>query len=605
MTFDFNKLDPQYSTIFLPLDEQKYYDSVWSTRSLSRQPNAPSTVIVGDGSSSATWPEQLWKRGMLFDGSQYLDLDWASGGVLDTQTFTVCALVQAERPAADGRIFEIGIAGQRYSLYYDLSGDQVVWEKDDTVNQTLTSSRGAQYGQLFSVVASVSSLAMKLYVNGELIDSISGDYRLASFDASSKAYFAQDVAGGNRFKGRIYVAAVYPFELNAPQVREWGRRADQLRHAGLWTPAALLVGATGVWGDWSTDADVTYNTQPTPNDWDMEAAGTAAWSVFGGAILTKDADAYAGTQSLKVEGAGTGATQVGAAIAGNRYLVSVAHKAVGGATAEYYYGSVRFLISSAATWSVTQDELTTSGTGLAFYNVGGTAVYADNFSATNLSLTQAAFRASTGALAGSVLEQATAASMSWWDDDAFGTGYGGLNFDGTADFMVSDAAASAWPLHKADGFTMSFAYKPDAAAAGTDTIIDTCDATNTNHGVTVEYDATNEQLTVKVANGSGTFEIDEDTGASTLTAGDAHYVSITWSETGGLRVLIDAAAAVTAASGGSASASDASATLQHGRTSGGANFLHGSCNLAFLRVGAVSDANLALLHADTKTANGL
>ena len=41
--------------------------------------------------------------------------------------------------------------------------------------------------------------------------------------------YTGDSAGGNRFKGDILTAAVYPFELSDFQVREWGRRSRQLR----------------------------------------------------------------------------------------------------------------------------------------------------------------------------------------------------------------------------------------------------------------------------------------------------------------------------------------------------------------------------------------
>jgi len=228
--FDLNKLDPQYALVHLPLDGQYVEAGERRTRSLSRQAGALDYARMGDGHTSTTFPTQLPGRGLRFDGGDYVDLDWAAGGVLDTQTFTVCALVQPSTPAADGRIYEVGIAGQRYSLYYDLSAGQVVWHKDDTVPQTITSGYGSAYGQPFAVSASISSLGMKLHVEDRLMGSVAGDVRLSGFDAASIARIGADVAGGNFYQGDILTAAVYPFELSEVQVREWSRRAKQMRN---------------------------------------------------------------------------------------------------------------------------------------------------------------------------------------------------------------------------------------------------------------------------------------------------------------------------------------------------------------------------------------
>jgi len=201
------------------------------TRSLSLVPGALNYARLGDGHTASTMPGQRSGRGLTFNGSQYAGLDWAAGGPLDTQTFTVLSLVQPTTPSADGRIYEVGIAGKRYSLYYDLSAGTLVWEKDDTTGVTITSGYGgSEFGQPFVVAASISSTGMRLMVNDRVMGSVAGDVRLASFDAASKAFFGQDIVGGNRYKGTIFQSAVYGFELNPAQVREWGRRARQMRN---------------------------------------------------------------------------------------------------------------------------------------------------------------------------------------------------------------------------------------------------------------------------------------------------------------------------------------------------------------------------------------
>jgi hypothetical protein len=251
--------------------------------------------------------------------------------------------------------------------------------------------------------------------------------------------------------------------------------------------------------------------------------------------------------------------------------------------------------------------VTASETYLILYGVGGGVgnwVELDNITAQNISVTAHTPKAATGALAGSTFVQATPAAMKWRSTTQL-NGHYVAQYDGVADYDASDADAADWPLHKAEGFAFTTCYKPAAAAAGTDTLIDDCNATVGNVGITIEYDATNTQLTVKVANGGAGFEQNTSTGAATVAKGAWHYVSISWSEAGGVRILVDAAAAVTAASGGAASAADATATLQIGRLSGGTNFLAGELANTLIRVGAVDDATLARMHAEQKAYGGL
>jgi hypothetical protein len=196
-----------------------------------------------------------------------------------------------------------------------------------------------------------------------------------------------------------------------------------------------------------------------------------------------------------------------------------------------------------------------------------------------------------------VLDQATAASMPrHTDPDATLTvrksGQDLLVFNGTAHHLVAAGAASTYPMHKSAGFTCAFVFRPDAAAAGVDTVIDTCNAANGSHGICVQYDAANAQIVVKVANGSGTWVIDKGTGAATVAANVWHRVAITWSAAGGVSIRINDAAAVTEASVGAASANDATATLQLGRRSGGADFLHAEIGALIYIIGAKTDANM-------------
>lgn len=383
-----------------------------------------------------------------------------------------------------------------------------------------------------------------------------------------------------------------------------------------WTPASL--GGTYLWADLDAVGAVAKVSQPALVDGDAEAVGAGAWSVYNCTASKSTSSPYEGTQHLDANVTGTGGSAYQDILTqGIRYLARGAAHGNGSTTAPIVQiadNSTAWTGTTSTSWQVFAAEANAvDPTPPNFHTLfvlrpdGGALghVYYDALTLAALSVSGITCKGSLGNLA-----QATATAMPWLSDANAPTsvklnGRHVLYFDGTADLIASSEAASTWPLHKAAGFTMTFVYKPDNGVAGTDTIIDTCNATNTNHGVTVEYDAANQQLTVKVANGTGTFELNKSTGASTLAKNAWHYVSLFWSQAAGLRVLIDAAAAVTQASGGAASSNDATATLQYGRTSGNANFLHGANRIELIRVGAITASQLAQLHAYTKAYYGL
>jgi hypothetical protein len=372
----------------------------------------------------------------------------------------------------------------------------------------------------------------------------------------------------------------------------------------VWTPAKL--GGTYLLTQNDAAAGVTYAAQPNAValDLDMEAAGVAAWTPTN-ATRTKVGGAQpdGGSQALQVLGTGAGVGFVVSAAGGliqfNRYLSTgwargdgVAFPRLSSASAVMWWDG-----TTSAAWQAILSEQTTDNVQFLLQvrsGIQSTEWASINFK--NLSATTLNCLGSLGNLA-----QATAANMGWTSDPLAPTsiprnGRRVLYFDGTADHYVNSIAAANHPYHKADGFVFSRAYRPDNAVAGTDTLVDTCNATNTNHGVTVEYDAANQQIVVKVANGSGAFVISKATGANSCTKNAWHVVSVSWSEAAGVRILIDGAAAVTEASVGAASANNATATLQDGRLSGNTNFLHGAVGDLYMRVGWVPDDSLLKTH---------
>lgn len=354
---------------------------------------------------------------------------------------------------------------------------------------------------------------------------------------------------------------------------------------------ADYLGENGAWWDFRDGALLTTATQPdntnsdfslwtgaypdeTPTGWTKApAVGTANDYVANAAGSCK---LYSTTALVQLNKAG---------IAGCRYRMTLdVSSLVSGELVDNYNSTTPINVPGSHIREYTDTGLIV---GLKRWGYPTDATFT-NLRFANRSVTSAAAKVAGGTLAGGTLAQATPANMGY-----IGTG---IVFDGTEDHYVSSLAAAAWALHKAAGFTLSRKWTPASGAAGTDTIIDTCNVTGTNVGVTVEYDAANQQVVVKVANGAG-FIQSTGTGAGTVTKGALHTVSVSWSEAAGVTILVDAAAAVTAASGGAASAADATATLQVGRTSGGANFDHGDVQQMLVRIGALSSTDLAALHA--------
>lgn len=335
----------------------------------------------------------------------------------------------------------------------------------------------------------------------------------------------------------------------------------------IWTPAS--VPSLAAWYE-ARDVPAVLEpaVQPALVDGDMEAIGTAAWTGILSGVPTKEPGAHSGSQCLRVTGSGYAKQTV--LVNGNTYRVKGWFRGDGAASPRVYLGSTVLVNgTSSNTWQYFDAIATSNSDYLALYTVIGAGSYAefDDITIENLSRTR--WTPTAGSLGG-YLEQTTAAQQFWASTDTIGTHFA-VEFDGTADHNVSSAAASAWPLHKAAGATVAFAFQPAAVGAGVDTIYDTCDGTATNHGVTIDYDTAAETLRVLVANGSGTFAVDDTVACAT---GVDHYVELFWSSAG-YSLRVDGGVAVTGAITGALSASDATATLQQGRKSGGSDFYQG------------------------------
>lgn len=371
-----------------------------------------------------------------------------------------------------------------------------------------------------------------------------------------------------------------------------------------WTPPSL--GGTYLWCDLDAAGAVTLLNSGVVSfvDADAEAADTSAWSQYNGgeaSVLSKQTgDPAEGTRHLRiVTYASTTASGVVQTIAagfgaGARTLVrSFYLRSTGNVRFGGYYNA-----TPGGSWvDVGPLEWTRSGdTGFGIFSVDSSlTIDVDAIVIETLSITGVTCKGTLGDLA-----QATLTKSPWISDaDAPASvqcnGRDVMWFDGVADTIYGDGAAADYAFHKAAGFTASFVMYVASGATGTHTLWDTNSGSSTAVGMNICFDCSNDYVCVLVSDGSTNIQ-NTNTGASSVTQGAFHIVTITWSESGGVRILVDAAAADTAACGGSASAADATHILYMGSSGGAANYLNGAMT-GYIRIGAVSDTDADTLHA--------
>jgi hypothetical protein len=110
------------------------------------------------------------------------------------------------------------------------------------------------------------------------------------------------------------------------------------------------------------------------SDGDMEATGTSAWTAGGGAALTKEGDAYAGLQCLRVTyGAINSRASQTPLTSGKAYQIIGRARSDGSRIPQVFNSALNLFIGTTDTnWQEFQAEFTATSTGLEFYVVGGT-----------------------------------------------------------------------------------------------------------------------------------------------------------------------------------------------------------------------------------------
>jgi len=215
------------------------YDDVFAyehprvTRSIAGLSNALDYASMGDGHTASTFPTQLPIRGLRFDGlSNYVSVPWSVGSALDTTSFTFLLYGRPKTPPNSAvRLYEIGTTNARYVFYWLLSDKTLRFLIDGASDLELVSSVGFPDGACHVYAVTIDSTGCNVYVDDAVQVSFGGDVRLPALSPSTLAAIGAfpQTPGSTNYYGDIYTSAIYPFALSAAQIREWGRRARQLR----------------------------------------------------------------------------------------------------------------------------------------------------------------------------------------------------------------------------------------------------------------------------------------------------------------------------------------------------------------------------------------
>ena len=228
-----------------------------------------------------------------------------------------------------------------------------------------------------------------------------------------------------------------------------------------------------VWLDPKNVASLTMGAAPTINDGDMEAVGTADWTPLKSIVLTKEGNAYEGSQCLRAAYGGESYPKASIPlIVGNRYVHTGVARSDGANVFRLNDGAYIWDSTTSTSWQAFDVESTSTSLLYIFaWTTGAGYVELDNFAAENLSLTSITPRA--GALA-SAFSQATATAQPWIDSTT-----GAMRFAGTADVLTYAGSAADYTflttgnmtLFLAAKFSDASAYAPLLSSYGTDGII--------------------------------------------------------------------------------------------------------------------------------------
>ena len=327
-----------------------------------------------------------------------------------------------------------------------------------------------------------------------------------------------------------------------------------------WDPTLLWAGGAlaGCWMDLDASGAITRNTQPTPDDWDMEAVGTASWTPSGASgSLAKDAAIkYAGLRSLAVTttGAGNYYAYQSPLITGNRYDLSGWHRHVNACNVYLGLSTLFVIPGTSGAWAQLAEagEATDARLFLGASNLDTS--YYDDIALVNKSIASVTCTGTLGNVA-----QSTAARMPY--EKALGSRLS--TYVAIGDGLVLGTTKSTQRhFHDGTGVTMSLVANLDALAA-TRTLAASADvATSAGFSITV---ATNGALTYSVHNTvAGTPYLTCTSSAGAIAAGTKAIVRVVMSTAGDYVYVNGALVASDLTTAGSPSVGDATNLIKIG-----------------------------------------
>ncbi len=209
----FSKIDPSRALIWMPL----------RTSASDATPNIGSlggTIPLGDGSTSTTFPTQLYPHGASLDGGDYwehttLDASLPQG----TAARTVAFLIDMSASTGNDTFIGYGenIATKEFGIRVNVNNVIQVSRHSGTV---VISSSFLPFSGIHSVVVTYDGSNLRAYVDGEQTGSTVSDG--GNIDTGNGFGFTVGARANGlteKFTGSMWLPSVWDFELTPIQVR--------------------------------------------------------------------------------------------------------------------------------------------------------------------------------------------------------------------------------------------------------------------------------------------------------------------------------------------------------------------------------------------------
>ena len=219
--YDGTTLDYRYRSLcHLPMRTAEH--DAAGKRTLDIGPGAHHATL-GDGSTAATYPTRMSKRGYTFDGGDYLDL--GAGNILGGP-FTICFLVYTNNRDATKALFSKESASNGFRLWQTSGGSGSwafsVYDSGGTI-RTASGGRQTVPGKIVSVVGVRATAAHYIYIDGSLDSQYLG--ATATVTNTEKMIIGAKSDLSIKFDGGVFNVELFNSALTDTQIADWHIRA--------------------------------------------------------------------------------------------------------------------------------------------------------------------------------------------------------------------------------------------------------------------------------------------------------------------------------------------------------------------------------------------